>query len=87
MNALNIFFTFKEFHYLFTSKFTIISVLLPRCYAFLYTHSENLVPNKTITIDFFPLFYRPPLCFKIYTNAVRRNSFPITLWADKAYRN
>ena len=87
MNALNIFFTFKEFHYLFTSKFTIISVLLPGCYAFLYTHSENLVPNKTITIDFFPLFYRPPLCFKIYTNVVRRNSFPITLWADKAYRN
>lgn len=84
MNALNIFFTFKEFNYLFTSKFTIISVLLPGCYAFLYTHSENLVPNKTITIDFFPLFFRPPLCFKIYINVVRRNSFPITLWADKA---
>lgn len=56
MNALNIFFTFKEFHYLFTSKFTIISVLLRGCYAFLYTHTENLVPNKTITIDFFPYF-------------------------------
>ena len=56
MNALNIFFTFKEFNYLFTPKFTIISILLPRCYALLHAHSENLVPNKTITIDFFPYF-------------------------------
>ena len=56
MNALNIFFTFKEFNYLFTPKFTIISILLPGCYAFLYAHSENLVPNKTIIIDFSPYF-------------------------------